>query len=80
MAESIYEDGYFPPPFTLNMYKLKTLEKNIPLIGKTIKDIKEYASCVLILFTDGSEIEISVGGQFDEFNVDITLAGRIQND
>lgn len=67
-----YEDDYVPKEHFLEMHRLKTPEFLKEIIGKTIKDIKypDGYSCVLIIFTDETELEINAEDCFD-FDVSI---------
>jgi len=68
-----YEEGFTPTPHFLETRHLKTQEKHKCLIGKTVRDIKcadEYG-VVLIIFTDGTELEITGGNHYFEVEIDI---------
>ncbi len=67
-----YEEGFVPQPNFLETHRLKTLERFKPLIGKIVKDIKypEGYGSILIIFTDGTELDIFAEDCFD-FHVDI---------
>lgn len=62
-----YEEGFVPRPGFLDIYHLKTSKVLGELVGKTIKDIKypEDYSSILIIFTDGTELEIRAEDCFD---------------
>lgn len=74
-----YEEGFTPPPYSLELYHLKTKEFVKPLLGKKVKDIKlaeEYGLAVII-FDDDTALEISGEDCFD-FDVSI-IPGKEQN-
>lgn len=80
MSDDIeYEDGFVPEnPRFLHLERLKTKDSAKPLIGKIVKDIKftETYALLLIIFEDGSKLEMYGGDEMNSAEINITIDKR----
>jgi hypothetical protein len=83
MSDGIeYEDGFVPEePHFLHLDRLKTKDSAKPLIGKVVKDIKftETYSLLLIIFEDGSELEMYGGDEMNSAEINVSIGKKEKN-